>query len=268
MGLHLWTGENPDVVSKLVATTSLLLLGSDGKSAIAGHADFLAVLYRYKTAGGAALTAKPWSWADVLWLQRKCGLYLPVEVQLFVLLVGWTRPFLPMYDPVATYWCSMGMWACKDSETMRGVTVAQADSPGTAMAKLPGPPCRRLRDGGYLTLGYEFVVASELDSDAKSPADGIKVFVVDVKDGTRGTVYWMVAQESASSSSDNSSCGSESDADSDDGLDATLKAMEAPLTLAGVTFQELMLQSPWLAPFTTGAIAEEADSDVAHLEEK
>ena len=121
-------------------------------------------MVQYAAQGGAALTADPWPWFAVLWLQRKCGLYLPVELQLHVLFVGWTAPLSVLYNPLSMYWYWRPVW---EGDGLR---------PSTAVPE-EDVTSRRCRDGGYVVLGDD--ICPSVDS----------TFVVDVRDGTRGTVF-------------------------------------------------------------------------------
>ena len=138
----------------------------DGQSEYHARNLYFTVLLGYKAKGGAAHTAKPWPWSAVLWLQRKCGLYLPFELQLYVLMVGWTAPLSPIYDPLAMYLYWRDVWK----------------SPG--LAGSPTEDGRRGCDGGFVVLG-----------DDITPDSG-RLFVADVNDGTRGWVYSMEGDSS------------------------------------------------------------------------
>ena len=148
------------------------------------------------------MTATPWPWSAVLWLQRKCGLYMPVDLQLYVLFVGWSCPLSVEFDPLQMYWFWMRVW--------KGKGCASADSDSESLAVSTELRCQL--HGGYIDLGGELF--PELNH----------TFVVDVRDGTRGTVYTSPVDsddldkgaerlpvDSGDSGSDDSDSGGESD---------------------------------------------------------
>jgi hypothetical protein len=156
---------------------------------------------------------KPWNWFDVCDLEDKHGLTLPVELQLFVLILGWVHPLPIRLNPLNVAWMSH-LW--------RGY--ASPDSPSTAVSlhsrqnceqATPGDVCEhcgqlltfndgalQVRAGGYMVLWEHF-----------DEVPGYST-VVGLSEYNHGVVYRQPYTASISSSDNDSDSGSDSDCDS------------------------------------------------------
>ncbi len=139
------------------------------------------------SSSGTAIT--PWKWSAVCSLQDGPGaLFLPIELQLFVLVLGWRFPLSVEHDPLTTAWMMSHYWRdAPDSfpdrkpDLVRDAVTLGGHSSSDVRVGDGGPNLQlRLGAGGYMLLG---------ESELIGLPD--KVVLVGVSDRTHGVVYCM-----------------------------------------------------------------------------